>query len=772
MLPSGFAVLLLRNAVKIETYRVYEELHMQTAIPSCAGELISFSCNSIRRESSGTAKFHKNGASRLVIIVTLLLAAVFLGKQSAAAQTFQHPGVLVSRAQLDFIKAQVNSQTEPMYSAYQKAVASSFGSLTYTIQGPPSGGIIDCGPSSNPNFGCSAEDSDGSAAVTQALLWYISGNGTYAQNAIRILNAYGRNLQGYTNSNAPLQAAWGSEKWPLAAEIIRYSNAGWSFSDIQTFQSMLTNVIQPMIENGSGSNGNWELSMIDGMMGIGVFNDDQALFNKATTFWQQRVPAYFYYHTDGSAPQPAPRGNPSWYGQTTFNSSVDGIAQETCRDFGHTEYSIAAATHAAETAHIQGGTLFESEAPRLMATLEFHTRYLLGAPVPSTVCGGSVNLVRYPTFEVGYNEFHNRLQNSLPNTLSWLEQNVRTQSVPVDWHMMVFETLTHGADAGVTPPPPPPPPGCITASADNSWHNSAFTDQTGTFTASFEVTPSASPLNAVVALSQGAQTTYPGFAVLARFNPSGNIDARNGGAYAAASTIPYSAGVSYHFRLVVNVPAHTYSIFVTPSGGGELTVGTDFAFRTEQNAVTDLNWWGAEANSSATGSIQVCNFNAGTTPPPPPPSCVTAPADDTWQNSVFTDQTGTFTASFDVTPSASPLNAVVGLSQGAQTAYTGFAALARFNPSGNIDARNGGAYAAASTIPYSAGVSYHFRLVVNVPAHTYSVFVTPSGGGELTVGTDFAFRTEQSAVTDLNWWGAEASSSVAGSMQVCNFSTQ
>src|SRR5579872_952407 len=304
-----------------------------------------------------TAIFYGNAASRSVFLLMLLLAPVLLGLQAATAQTFQHPGVLVSRAQLDFIKSQVANRVDPIYSEYQKAVASSYGSLTYTIQGPPSGGMIDCGPTSNPDLGCSAEDSDGSAAVTQALLWYISGNKTYAQNAINILNAYGKNLKGYTNANAPLQAAWGSEKWPLAAEIIRYSNAGWSSSDIQTFQNMLKNVVQPMIENGSSQNGNWELSMIDGMMGIAVFNDDPTLFGKATTFWQQRVPGYFYYHTDGSTHQPAPRGNPGWYGQTTFNSSVDGIAQETCRDFGHTEYSIAATTHAAETAHIQGEAL-------------------------------------------------------------------------------------------------------------------------------------------------------------------------------------------------------------------------------------------------------------------------------------------------------------------------------------------------------------------------------------------------------------------------------
>jgi hypothetical protein len=66
--------------------------------------------------------------------------------------------------------------------------------------------------------------------------------------------------------------------------------------------------------------------------------------------------------------------------------------------------------------------------------------------------------------------------------------------------------------------------------------------------------------------------------------------------------------VTYHFRLVVNTPAGAYSIFVRPAGGAELTVGTNFAFRTEQNTVASLNNWGAFVNTSATGSSRVCNF--------------------------------------------------------------------------------------------------------------------------------------------------------------------
>jgi hypothetical protein len=148
------------------------------------------------------------------------------------------------------------------------------------------------------------------------------------------------------------------------------------------------------------------------------------------------------------------------------------------------------------------------------------------------------------------------------------------------------------------------------------------------------------------------------------------------------------------------------------------------------------------------------------------PVCAQTTQGGPWQNSAFANQTGMFTVQFDATPSMADMNGVIGLSNGAQTAYTGFAAIARFNPTGDIDARNGGGYAAASTIPYQAGVSYHFRMAVDITTHRYSTYVTAPGGTEQTVGSGFAFRTEQSGVTQLNWWGAFSD---VGSEKVCGF---
>jgi len=328
-------------------------------------------------------------------------------------------------------------------------VVDKYASKTYKIQGPPANGIIECGSYSNPNNGCSAADSDLAAAYLQALLWYITGDKEYANNSIAILNNYGKKLKGFTNSNTPLQAGWNCQKWHAAAEIIKSTDSGWSKEDITVFTDMLYKVVLPIIYPGSSSNGNWEISMIDGMIGIAVFSDNATLYDHSVQFWKQRTPAYIYYHTDGDKPVKAPRGNPSWYNQPVFNSTVDGICQETCRDFVHTAYGIAGLTHAAETAFIQGDNLYQIEMDRLGKTLELHSLYELdgSGKVPSYICHGTVKLGAGPTFVIGYNQLHNRLGMNLPNTEKWITTHVEQLKDPVDDHMMVYETLTHGQNA-------------------------------------------------------------------------------------------------------------------------------------------------------------------------------------------------------------------------------------------------------------------------------------------------------------------------------------
>ncbi len=157
--------------------------------------------------------------------------------------------------------------------------------------------------------------------------------------------------------------------------------------------------------------------------------------------------------------------------------------------------------------------------------------------------------------------------------------------------------------------------------------------------------------------------------------------------------------------------------------------------------------------------------------PPPPTDCATASAGAGWQSRSFAAQSGTFTAEFDATPSRTGYEALVGLSNGAKTSDSGFAAAVRFNTSGRIDARGQGSFTSSGAVSYSANTTYRFRLVVDVPAHRYSVYVTPQGGTEQTVATSLPFRSEQSSVSALDSRGVKVSSS-SGGLTVCSFAVR
>lgn len=148
---------------------------------------------------------------------------------------------------------------------------------------------------------------------------------------------------------------------------------------------------------------------------------------------------------------------------------------------------------------------------------------------------------------------------------------------------------------------------CVTATSNDTFHSTAISPaQTGTFTFGFDATPSASRLNAVVALSKGSQTAYTGYATLVRFNNVGMIDAYNGTKYAATNAIPFAAGVTYHVREVVDAVNRAYSVYVTGPSGTEQTLATNFLFRSEQSTVSSIDHWAVQANSSNAGTLTAC----------------------------------------------------------------------------------------------------------------------------------------------------------------------
>ena len=376
-----------------------------------------------------------------------LVAGVLAWPADAAPTTFAHPGVTVSKGQLDYARSQVNAGAQPWKGAFDRMMASKYADLNRT---PKPRAVVECGSYSNPNYGCTDEREDAIAAYTQALAWYITRDERHAKKAIELMDAWSAVIKDHTNSNAPLQTGWAGSSWPRAAEIIKYTYSG-SWPNSGRFATMLRTVYLPEIMGGSHSNGNWELSMMEAAVGISVFLEDKASYDKAMAKFRTRTAAYVYLSSDGELPKAVPSQNLDtrekivkyWQGQSTF---VTGLTQETCRDLTHTGYGISAISHVAETSRIQGQDLYGTDVgERLRHALGFQAKYELGTAVPSWLCRGSLKLGLGPVTEVGHNALANRLGHAMTNTETLTERGrpVGSNNLFVAW-----ETLTHGDNPG------------------------------------------------------------------------------------------------------------------------------------------------------------------------------------------------------------------------------------------------------------------------------------------------------------------------------------
>jgi hypothetical protein len=316
---------------------------------------------------------------------------------------------------------------------------------------------------------------------------------------------------------------------------------------------------------------------------------------------------------------------------------------------------------------------------------------------------------------------------------------------------------------------------CSTATVDGGWITGDLGPNAGAFfTVDLDATPglvgdgngSTANDDALFGLSYGVARTYTDLAAIARFNPAGTIDARNGGSYGAdagylsynsvdGTYVPgfgYVAGVTQRLHFDVNTVTHSYSVSV---GGSR--IATDFAFRAEQATASILDHFALKVD--AVGPLGVCGVTVQ------PRQCGAAVPGGGFVNRPFTSQAAAFAATFTATPAAKGIDGVVGLSAGPAGAFNDIAAAIRFNPDGQIDVRNGSVYAtlSESQVSYVAGRSYAFTLTVDMVSHTYSVNVDG-----VLVAYHYAFRSQQSNVSSLANLAALADSTT-GAVTVCDF---
>ena len=287
------------------------------------------------------------------IVAGLVVAAV------SPAQTFVHPGLLQTRQDLEFMKAKVAAGEQPWKQAWENLLGQSYSSLDFQAKPVVH---IERGSFGRVSNGDRDLSESALAAYSHALQWYITGDKKHAGKAIEILDAWSATLWDFEGNDAKLLAGWTGGTFCNAAEILRYTDAGWPADRMAQFNRMLLTVYYPLLKNFfPEANGNWDAAIIYTMMSIGIYAGDRAIFDRAVDHFLRGT------------------GN----GGITKYVYPSGQCDENTRDMGHTQLGLGYFAKAAQVAWNQGADLWGAADNRLALGFEYTAKYMLGEDVPA-----------------------------------------------------------------------------------------------------------------------------------------------------------------------------------------------------------------------------------------------------------------------------------------------------------------------------------------------------------------------------------------------------
>lgn len=359
------------------------------------------------------------------LLVTLCLFAVTV----CHGQKFVHPGMLHTATDLQFLKAKVAAGEEPWKSAWEELKASPVGQLDYKATPWK---VVSNGSYNRPDNGGSDFVRDGDAAYTMALRWYVEGEKAYAEKAIEIFNAWSSTLDSVVNHNRQLKVGTGGIKYLNAAEILKCYYKGWKAKDQKAFQDMVLGIWYPVIKDWVPNyNGNWDASIGQTMLCMGVMYDRRDIFDRAYN-------QLYNGETNGSI-------------KNYFYAN--GQCQESGRDQQHVQMGIGFLVCACEIAWNQGLDLYSAFDNRLAKGYEYTAKYMLGEEVPyeqyktfsgRLVFGPEISAsqrdVFMPVWERAFRHYNGRMGLEMPYT-----RRAVAKSRPEGWGVQSFipwSTLT------------------------------------------------------------------------------------------------------------------------------------------------------------------------------------------------------------------------------------------------------------------------------------------------------------------------------------------
>jgi len=274
-------------------------------------------------------------------------------------QPIVHPGILQTRADLEFMKTKINAGEEPWKSAWDLWLQSPLASLdfkpnpfTHVIRGAYAAG----------EHGGRELSESADAANNHVMQWYVSGDEAHALKVIEIFDAWSSTLADFSENDAMLLAGWTGGQFCNAAEILRATYTGWSAHSQNQFKRMMLTVYVPLLRMFyPEANGNWDAAIMYTLLAIGVFCEDRNLMESV----------YQHFRTG-----PVNSG-------ITHYVYPSGQCEETCRDQGHTQLGLSYFVNTCVVAWNQGVDLFGEADNRLALGMEYTSRYMLGEDVPA-----------------------------------------------------------------------------------------------------------------------------------------------------------------------------------------------------------------------------------------------------------------------------------------------------------------------------------------------------------------------------------------------------
>lgn len=164
---------------------------------------------------------------------------------SCSLAALVHPGGLHTDADFERVIAHVNAGDEPWTTGWNLLTANSHAQATYTMRGPVTTIIRGSSPLGSENYVLLYNDIH--AAYQLALRWRISGNTSFGDTAVSILDAWAStatSIEG--DSNRFLASGIYGYEMANAGELMR-TYSGWT--GLAQFQTWMATVFYPLNEN-------------------------------------------------------------------------------------------------------------------------------------------------------------------------------------------------------------------------------------------------------------------------------------------------------------------------------------------------------------------------------------------------------------------------------------------------------------------------------------------------------------------------------------------